>query len=295
MSQISVVARSLWKADVEDPHIWTCVARRIVAGADASPRDLSLTLFSLSCVMQKDPTLLSNEIKGLLSSHLEMLASDPSFFSRVTLIDISQLVYAVSILFPQSSVVTPYISKSTALLNALPRSTEELPILNSCREICVLWSVARLRKDIKNRTSRDFNEALIEASRGLRNCADFNQNKAAQLADNLRTLSLTDSRIMFQLIHFLDKYGGTLNAKNYMRIVSCMGELKVDNPTVWRRLAKRIESPLGVSLSIAQLELLRKYIVKLSPPGVAQRATGIISLYIKTKLDAAMYGDSNPS
>jgi hypothetical protein len=137
-------------------------------------------------------------------------------------------------------------------------------------------------------------EALLETSRGLRNCTDFNQNKAAQLGDTLRELSLPDARVVFQLIHFLDKNGHTVNGRNLMRITKCLGELKVDNPIAWRRIAKRIESPMGVHLPIADLETIRHYVLKLAPVGVSQRTNGIISLYIKTKTDAQLYGD-NPS
>ena len=278
--------------NIVDPHVWSCVVRAISSCSDLSPKDFSLSLFSLSCAVQKDYAVLPTNIKAELSSTLQRLASDSSFINRASLVDMAQILYGISILFPKSPVITPFIAKSTALLNGLPRSPDEVPILQSCREICLLWSVARLRKDIRNRSSRDLNEALLSASRGLRNCSDFNQNKAAQIADTLRTLQLADPRIMFQVIHYLDKHGHTMNGNNLMRMVKCLGELKIDNPIAWRRIANRIESPVGVGLSISDLELLSRYVVKFAPAGVAQRASGIISLYIKTKSDAAMYGDS---
>jgi hypothetical protein len=290
-SEVSSIAWSLAKLEIVDPHLWCCVIGALLRSSETSPSDLASTTFSIASVFKRDFTLLPGETKNRLNGVLQQLGSDSTEMNRLALADAAQFSYGVSILFPQSPIITPYISKSIALLTSLPRCPEGIPILKSCRELCLLWSVARLRKDIPNRTSRDLVEALLDASRGLRNCSDFNQNKVAQIADTLKTLKITDNRIMFQIIHFLDKHSQLINAKNLLRITTCLGELKIDNPIAWRRIAKRIESPLGVKLDIADLELIGRYISKLAPPGVAQRSTGIISLYIKTKTDAKMYGD----
>ena len=294
-SEISSIAWSLGKLAILDPHCWSGVIGSLSQSAEFRPADLAITTFALASVVKMDSTLLQGEIRNRLGAVLHKLASSQSDINRTNLADAAQLSYGVSKLFPHSPLITPYVSRSVALLTSLPRCPEGVPVIESCRELGLLWSVARLRRDTHNRTSRDLVEALLDASRGLRNCSDFNQNKVAQIADTLRVLKISDNRIIFQLIHFLDKKSQSINAKNLMRIAACLGELKIDNPIAWRRIAKRIESPLGVKLGISDLELLARYIIKFGPPGVSQRSSGIISLYIKTKTDAYMYGDVSDS
>jgi hypothetical protein len=151
-----------------------------------------------------------------------------------------------------------------------------------------LWSVARKRKEQGQKVGRDLLEALCEASRGLRDCADFNQNKVAQVCESLAVLNLSDARPVYQVILFVDKHRGAINARNFLRIVRSMARLRVDNPVLWRRLGNILEGEIGLRFELAELAEISRVFEKLNPRN--QRVQGILDLYVKTKQDFARYG-----
>jgi hypothetical protein len=249
---------------------------------------LAITLFSLSNVVKDDSTVLSENLRVSIEKYLRQ--HSPTILPGADLTDVAQLLYAANILFPKlRNIIAPMVNHATRLLNSIPhtKETETVPSLKSCKEICLLWSFTRLSKPPK-----DFLEALYEASRGLRLCRDFNQNKAGQLAEVLAEVRCVDPRAVYQVIHFVDKNWELLNGKNLFRIINSFGKLRIDNDIALKKLARRLECKVGLTLTVPQLRTCRHYMSKFAPEGVARRTAGILDLYIKTKNEAIRFGQN---
>ena len=288
--QLSVLSWSLNKLAIYDSRIWDTIAHHFCEMDAASPSDTAIILFSLSNVLKSDKSLLNPPSLASIESRIKHLASDSSFVSSVSLCDSAQICYAVSSMFPKSSSVISFIKQAIAHLESIPVSTdsEELPILNSCRDVCLLWSVARNRNEYRNRLTNDLISTLLESSRGLRNCKDFNQNKVGQLCVSLAILNVNDPRPVYQVILFVDSHHKEINGKNLIRIIRAMGNLLVGNDVLWKRIANRLEDEIALRYTIPQLSEIRHTFAKLAPSN--QRILGLLDLYIKTKSEQTQYG-----
>ena len=290
LSQSSIPARDLsllaWSLDrihVIDAEIWGSLIRQS-SGANSCPSDYASTLFAISKAYQREPTVMSDESKNALRGSLD---TSTQFLSVLSLCDSAQIAFALTSIYPETSQLSaPFVSRAVKLLSELPRTDKA--VLKSCRELCLLWSVARKRKEQGQKVGRDLLEALCEASRGLRDCADFNQNKVAQVCESLAVLNLSDARPVYQVILFVDKHRGAINARNFLRIVRSMARLRVDNPVLWRRLGNILEGEIGLRFELAELAEISRVFEKLNPRN--QRVQGILDLYVKTKQDFARYG-----
>jgi hypothetical protein len=238
-----------------------------------------------------DPHILSPPVRDQLLEALTDLPKNPEWMANLGLRDASQITYAISCMYPKSSVVVPFVKRCSAALESLPVSPDEerIPQPESCREICLLWSVARDRKAYAHSgVSKEFLGALLEASRGLRNCRDFNQNKAAQVADTISELGLNDPRIVFQIIQYVSTRHREINSKNLYRIMLSMSRLNVNNDVLWKRISNRLEDKVGLTYTIDQLNEIRNIFAKFTPGN--RRVFGILDLYIRTKLENSKYG-----
>ena len=179
--------------------------------------------------------------------------------------------------------------RATDILTSLPtrEGSDGIPVLSSCKEIVLLWSSLRIRRSKDDRIPHKFLEALLESSRGLRYCEDMNQNKIGQLSDSISVLGTSDPRIVFQIIHFMDSNESGLNSKNLLRIIRAMSRLGIDNEILWKRIASRLEQPVGLDYSVKELGDIQNAFSLMKNN---RRVLGILDLYIKTKLDAARYG-----
>ena len=286
--ELSILAWSVSKLGIADPSIWQSILARSQA-TPTSVGDTAVILFSVSTIFAKDPTIL--DVKTLESTLSHITTLNPN---HCALCDTAQLCYFISTVFPKSLAIRPFLSSAITQLDNLPRSNDsaELPQLKSCREICLLWSVARsLKKGSKSTTA--LVASLLEASRGLRLCPDFNQNKAGQLAETLAHLNQADPRGVFPIIHYIDHHHKTINRKNLLRIIRSFSKLGVDNQVVWKRIANRMEDEIGLQFTVSELEEIRNHFTKTLKVGSSNnRIYGIIGLYIKTKNDAQIYGPS---
>ena len=272
--QLSVLSWSLNKLAIYDSRIWDTIAHHFCEMDAASPSDTAIILFSLSNVLKSDKSLLNPPSLASIESRIKHLASDSSFVSSVSLCDSAQICYAVSSMFPKSSSVISFIKQAIAHLESIPVSTdsEELPI----------------RNEYRNRLTNDLISTLLESSRGLRNCKDFNQNKVGQLCVSLAILNVNDPRPVYQVILFVDSHHKEINGKNLIRIIRAMGNLLVGNDVLWKRIANRLEDEIALRYTIPQLSEIRHTFAKLAPSN--QRILGLLDLYIKTKSEQTQYG-----
>lgn len=275
---------------ITDHQIWGKVILHLPE-AFLTPGDAAITIFSLSRALQNEPSLLSEESKKALEVCVEMHVNSSACFSEAcSLCDCSQISFGLTSIFPlKPRMSLPFLRRATKLLQELPKSegTEEVPLLGSCRDVCLLWSVARERKAKGIKVGQSFIEALCEASRGLRNCSDFNQNKAAQVSESIASLNVGDPRVVFQVILFVDTHRSEINGRNLLRIMRSMHALGVDNPVLWRRIANRLEDAVGLGFDLKELEEIRWIFTKSSPRN--PRVQGILGLYIKTKQEFIQY------
>lgn len=286
---LSVIAWSINQLGINEGGVWEKIVGRVIESDEIKPGELAAVLFALSNAVTRDPLLLNDFLKKSFEARLRSLSDNANYMEALTLADCAQSTYSLSCIFPESSVSIPFVKQTIAILNRISRSTdsEELPQLKSCKEVTLLWSAARNRKKIKSKLSVDFVSTLSEVSRGLRLCEDFNQNKVAQLSETLAILGLKDPRVVYQVILFVDKNKDLLNANNLLRIVRSMSKLGVDNEVFWKRIASRLEEPLGLKFSLKDLEDIRRAFVRQRNN---QRIIGILDLYIKTKADQTKYG-----
>lgn len=287
---LSQIAWSFGQLGETDSAVWTSISRHFPSTL-SSPSDAALTLFSMANAVQREPSLLSEDMKNVLTHSLTAIMGSAQFIESVSLCDSAQLSFALTSMFPRNArLATPFITRATRLLEKLPKSPpddEETPVLDSCKNVCLLWSVARMRKLQKR--DGPFVEALCEATRGLRSCSDFNQNKVAQICDSIAALNVSDPRVVYQVILFLDTNREVgMNGKNILRVIRGMGQLGVDNPVLWRRLGNRLEQALGLDYSFRELEEIKRVFTKLNPRN--QRVQGILDLYLRTKQEVIQYG-----
>ena len=288
---LSQVAWGCWKLKLGDSVTWDRISRYSMRFLRDSPVDSALILFSLSNVVRGDPHILSPPVRDQLLEALKHPAEKPEWMANLELRDASQFSYAISCMYPKSSVVVPFVKRCSAALKSLPVSPneEQIPKLESCKEICLLWSVARERKAYAHsRVSKEFVSALLEASRGLRHCRDFNQNKAAQVADTISELGVSDPRIVFQIIQYVSTHHRAINSKNLYRIMRSMSRLEVNNDVLWKRISNRLEDKVGLTYTVDQLNEIRSIFAKFTPGN--RRVFGILDLYIRTKLENLKYG-----
>jgi hypothetical protein len=287
--ELAVLAWSVNKLGINEGVVWEGIIGKVVAGGSVGSGELATILFALSNARARDPHLVNDSMMTDLEESIRKHSRDQQFVSSLTLADCAQIVYSLSCIFPQSSVSIPFVKQTIDVLKRVPRSedSEELPQLKSCKEVTLLWSAARNRKKVKSKLSSEFVAALCETSRGLRLCEDFNQNKVAQLAETAAVLGQNDPRVMYQIILFIDKNKAGVNGNNLLRIIRSMNRLGVDNDVFWKRVACRLEEPVGLKFSLKDLEDIRRIFARQKNN---QRILGILDLYIKTKSDQAKYG-----
>jgi hypothetical protein len=286
--ELSVLATALRKLAMHEPSCWDSLIERMVNSDNPDCESVSSFLFSIA-TMNKDSSHIKDSILPKLEGFLRDCLNENEFLQRASLRDISQLCYASSELFTGFKPSRSLFTRATDLLVSIPRRSEELEIadLSSCKELCLLWSTLRIRKSKGEKFPSAFTESLLEASRGLRFCEDLNQNKVGQICDALTVLKLNDPRIVYQVILFVDTHKSEINKKNLLRIIRCMTRLGVDNDILWKRLASRMEDPVGLSFSVQELEEIKR---SFACHKNNQRVLGILDLFIKTKIDAQKYG-----
>lgn len=290
-SELSSIVYSLAALDCTDSQVWDHAVDMLAKNSDISPRDLSSVLFSMSKIVSFDVTAISSSKLDHLRTILTKLVTTADWSSRLTLSDTAQILYSSCVLFPMDSrdLIRSLWSSATNQLGQLPRDgEEEIAILTSCREILLLWSSCRVYHP--RQINRQFFESLLEASRGLRLCEDFTQHRAGQLAECLTALQCTDPRPVYQIIHYIDTHYSELAQKNILRFVRCFRALRVDNKIAWKRIANRLESPIGLRFSIAELNEIISHMQALKV--ATRRNLGILQLYIRTKEEHASYGPS---
>lgn len=281
--ELSVLAWSVSKLSLDDPEVWSKLIAKFTQLHSVDFPDTCAFLFSLSSAVTRDAASVPEPCLQTLETWLAN--SMKNSLPDANLADLAQACYSFAVLFHQSPLVRPLLKRTETVLTSLPlrESEDNIPSLSSCREVCLLWSACRVLRKVSPR----FIDALSEASRGLRFCSDFNQNKVAQLCDNISFLNVDDPRVVYAVILFVAKNASEINAKNLLRIIRGMSRLQVDNEVVWKRLAGRMEDPIGLRYSVRELEEIRNAfrIYKKN-----QRIFGILDLYIRTKLDASKYG-----
>ena len=289
LRDVSKIAWSLNKLVVDDGAIWSKLLKLIVCSTEANPSDMAVILFSLANSLGRDSCLVPAEELEAILRVIESRSQDSKFLNSLSLCDCAQLCYSLAVIFPGSSSVGPVIRRAIEHLSQLPLTdgVDPIPQLSSCRDVCLLWSVARLRIKYRNKLSASLTEALCEASRGLRLCPDFNQNKAAQLAECLAVLSVDDPRAVFQVVHFLDKQHKSVNANNIIRITRSMGRLRISNAILWKRIGNRLEDSVGLRLTLDELDEIKEIFRTVG--AASQRTFGILDLYMRTKADAQKF------
>lgn len=289
--ELSSLSWSLDRIALDDSTLWERAINLILKQENPECCHVAAILFSLSNAISREPTLLSFAQRRQLSEWFGTLASKGSFLSDSSLADISQLCFSASVLFPKSGVTRPLFHRATETLNTLPNRSDEEDVchLASCKEIVLLWSTARQRRSTGDPIPSSFMEALLESSRGLRFCEDLNQNKVAQICDSITILGSDDPRIVYQIINYVDNHKDAINSKNLLRIIRAMNKLCVENQVLWKRIAYRLEDSVGLDYSVSELEEIKRAFSKLYSKK-NQRVTGILQLYINTKLDAYKYG-----
>ena len=284
---LSVIGWSVERMSLDDPRLWQAILDKLNGFTGASWSDIGSVMFSAARTYTREPATFPERtlgsIQNWISEYFVSQSAEPS------LADLAQICYAVSIMFPKFILNKNLQKKLITVLKALPTHNEDekIPIISSCKEICLLWSGFRIVKSQNVNVPLQLTSALLEASRGLRYCEDFNQNKASQVCDAIAALNLNDPRIVYQIILFVDKHNSEINHRNLLRIARAMSKLGVANDILWKRIAARMEDPIGLKLSVKELEELR-YAFGLLKNN--QRIMGILDLYIKTKVDESKYG-----
>ena len=277
LRSLSQLAWSLDRMRVYDELCWSrLVSLSMVSSNVSSGSDVAVFVFSLANSVSNYPSLVSRSQIRDLSMYLASISA--TITSKLTLCDCAQLTYGVSVLFPH--LVKPLLLRAVALLEAIPKGADDIPQLESCNELLLLWSVARVLGD-----NNILIPSLLETSRGLRLCHDFNQYKASQLCECISKLEISDPRVISQIIHYVDINYASINARNLLRIIQNMAN--IDNPILWKQISKRLEQPVGLKFSLDQIEAI-KSVYKQRHNG--RRTLAILELYQKTKLDAKKFG-----
>ncbi len=285
---LAVLMWCLNELKVDDASIWEKSLSKFASLSLLQGSYASSFMFSLAGYVSRNP-LLPGDFLNDLKSRLGELVNSVEFEKTSTLKDVSQLTYATSVVFPGDRLGRTITLRAASLLENLRKRAEEPDIadLESCKEVCLLWSALRVRKGKGAKIPSRLVEALLEASRGLRFCSDMNQNKVAQICDSLAILGINDQRIVYQVILFVDTHKSEINQKNLLRLVRCMSKLRVDNEIFWKRIASRLEDPVGLRFSVDELEEIKRSFRHFKKN---QRVMGILDLYIKTKVDEKNYG-----
>ena len=287
--ELSVLASALRRLEIDEQTCWETLVERMICRRTSDCGSVSSFLFSVALMTERDAHILSDTTKRNLEGFVQSLLETDLFINSSSSGDLTQLCYASSTLFPNIKGSRALFLKASQSLETIPRREDDpdIPLLKSCKEVCLLWSTVRMRKMKGHKIPSSFLENLVEASRGLRYCEDFNQNKVGQICESLTVLRINDPRIVYQVILFVDKHKSEINKKNLLRIVRCMHRLGVDNDILWKRLASRMEDPVGLSFSITELEEIKKCFTIYKSN---QRIMGILDLFMKTKVDAQRYG-----
>ena len=269
---VSKLAWSLDKLGMYEEQCWSKFILLMIHSAASSPSDISIFLFSLANAFQREPSLISREeLDNIWTVCVSGLPLDP----RLSLCDSVQLFYASSVLY-ESRLSVKFGVHSMDLLSKVPYETH-----TSCRDICLMWSSV-----CKTGNMKDL-EPLLEASRGLRYCRDFNQNKAAQIAESCMFLRIYDPRVISQIINFVNVNHKTINGRNLLRIAQSFSKIGISNEIFWKRIAQRLQDPIGMKFSVEQIETFKSL---LDGRLKSQRVFGILELFQKTKIDAKKFG-----
>lgn len=272
MRGVSKISWSFAKMKLFDEKLWAKLLDFSVAHDWSVPGDLSVFTFSLADCLSQESSLVSRNQLSAFLKQVETKLQRPEFLEQMSLADCAQMTFALSVLKPVKSM--------GPLMNRVEVCLGKLTTLESCKEVCLLWSAARRLRNVS------YLEALLEASRGLRNCADFNQNKVAQLCETVHQLRIEDPRLIHQIIHFVNTKHKEINSRNLYRIIVSMSQL--DNATFWKRISNRLEDSVGLDFSLDQIEKIKTVYKNRGN----SRTWAILELYQKTKLDASKFGPS---
>lgn len=283
---MSVICWSAERMSLDDAHLWQVMIEKIRSLNITSWSDAGSVLFSAARAYTRERSIFPERTLGSIQAWLDALLTEST---KPSLVDLAQIYYSVSTLFPKFILNKHLQKKLIVALNDIPTHNDEdkIPTLSSCKELSLMWSACRIIKSQKINPPPQLMSSLLEASRGLRNCEDFNQNKVAQLSEAIDVMNVKDPRVVYQIIHFVDKHKSEINHRNLFRIARSMSNLGVANDVLWKRIAARLEDPIGLKLSVKELEQLKSSFRLLKNN---QRIMGILDLYIKTKVDESKYG-----
>jgi hypothetical protein len=283
---MSVICWSAERMSLDDAHLWQVIFERIGTLKITSWSDIGSVLFSAARAYTRERSTFPERTLGSIQAWLGALMAESA---KPSLVDLAQIYYSVSTMFPKFILNKHLQKKLIVALNDIPthNDDEKIPTLSSCKEISLMWSACRIIKSQNVNPPPQLMSSLLEASRGLRNCEDFNQNKVAQLSEAIAVMNVKDPRAVYQIIHFVDKHKSKINHRNLFRIARSMSKLGVANDVLWKRIAARLEDPIGLKLSVQELEEFKNAFRLLKNN---QRIMGILDLYIKTKVDESKYG-----
>ncbi|KAF8820512.1 hypothetical protein IE077_003102, partial [Cardiosporidium cionae] len=311
--EIALSGWSLAKTSVTEPVVWNEIGRIVVKRKeDFQFQDLSMLSWCFAKLERRKPieiTALKERIRNALndwtilvetpahvengdaSTQMDTLTgniANPIFFN---VHDLCTLIRAFATLTPRD------INFCMLLINTLQGLIQQYhfeltaQVELSGKGTSSLWSSV---SDLQLFEGK-FIEFLCEESRKLRLDHTFNGAMVTTIVKALQKLQVLvyvcsqfcDPRIVYQLVHWVDKNGLRLHADQVLSIAIGFFALKIFHRGAWKRLGVCI-SEKGIDLRLKELKLLISIFQRTEMGN--DRVFGVLKHYMEVKEDFHIYG-----
>eukprot|EP00386_Alphamonas_edax_P012247 GDKI01038326.1.p1 GENE.GDKI01038326.1~~GDKI01038326.1.p1 ORF type:complete len:114 (+),score=27.42 GDKI01038326.1:178-519(+) len=109
----------------------------------------------------------------------------------------------------------------------------------------------------------------------------------AEIALALQKLDLRDSRIVYQLVHWVDSRGQELRADQMLTIAEVFANMHIAHVGAWKALGTRCQKR-GCDLSLKEIKRLYKAFQNAGMGN--QRVFGMLDHFIQLKADMQQFG-----
>ncbi|CEL98570.1 unnamed protein product [Vitrella brassicaformis CCMP3155] len=278
MAKVALTAWGLAKALVSHEDVWRQIGRQVTVRTDElGGIDAAMLAWSFARIERRKPAEIL-ALKTRITALLNNGSAESS--SQLTAQDLCMAFRAFASLTPRD---TAFLS---ALLAATRRLADEERVALPSQGLTSLWSALA---DLGQAGWRDDNaiEWLCEESRRLRLDHTFNQNMVAEIALAVRQLQVRDPRIVYQLVHWVDKKGECLRAEQLLTVVDVFSSMDINHEGAWKRLGTRVQRA-AIELDMADIQRILQAFEHVGQ--LNDRVRGVLSLFISTKGDEMAYG-----